>query len=441
MNNITELLNLKDEDIEDLTVINEKDNSKTFYIKLKRKLEHCPTCGSKSIIVKDYKLKIIKHPILNGIKCNIKYKCRRYKCKLCGKTFYEQNSFVDENSNISKYTKLRILEMLKEKRNTFSFIAKECNVSITKVVEIFDSLGNIKRNKLSKAICLDEYYDPSSGIGKYNLVILDFIRNEIIDILPDRTKYYIHYYLQTFQKDELNIVKYVSIDMWEPYKDISKLYFKEAIVSVDPFHVMKHVIKTLDNIRLDVMRKFNKNSNEYYLLKRFNYLLFKNFNDIKYFSPKLNKRLGCYLNSESTLDLILKIDVTLNFAYEIKELYHNFNSSFINKDKHKELDEIILLCKQSQNEHLINLSKTLKHWYQEILNSFTFINERRITNGLIESKNSLIRVITSNANGFTNFKRERNRIMYCFNKSIIFETNKNSTKRHLKSRGRYKLHN
>ena len=192
--------------------------------------------------------------------------------------------------------------------------------------------------------------------------------------------------------------------MWKPYKLIAEVYFKNAIISVDPFHVMKHFIAALDKVRLDVMRKYKKNSNEYYLLKKFNYLLFKNYNDIKYFEPKLNRRLGRYLNGESTLELLLQIDETLNFTYELKEQYHRFNTIFKIQSKKEELDEIISLCKQSQNEHLTNLSKTLKHWYQEILNSFIFINGRRITNGLIESKNSLIKVIISNANGFTNFK-------------------------------------
>ena len=434
MNNIIELLNLKEKDVEKLDVINEKDNSISFYIKLKRKIEYCPACGSLEINVESYKIRKIKHPILNGVECNIKYKCRRYKCKICGRTFYEKNTFVDENSNTSKYTKLRILESLKDKRKTFTSVAQECNVSVTKVIEIFDSLGNIKRNRLSKAICLDEYYDPSTGIGKYNLVILDFIEKEIIDILPDRTKYYIQNYLQKFTKEELENVEHISIDMWEPYKAIAEVYFKNATISVDPFHVMKHVIAALDKVRLDVMRKYKKNSDEYYLLKKFNYLLFRNYNDIKYFEPKLNRRLGRYLNGESTLELLLQIDETLNFTYELKEQYHRFNTIFKTQSKKEELDEIISLCKQSQNEYFINLSKTLKHWYQEILNSFTFINRRRITNGLIESKNSLIRVITSNANGFTNFKRERNRIMYCFNKEIIFEEAKIPIKRYFKKR-------
>ena len=81
----------------------------------------------------------------------------------------------------------------------------------------------------------------------------------------------------------------------------------------------------------------------------------------------------------------------------------------------------------------------MNHIKQEILNSFTFINGRRITNGLIESKNSLIRVITSNVNGFTNFKREKNRIMYCFNKNNVFEEAKIPIIKHLELREKYKM--
>ena len=100
---------------------------------------------------------------------------------------------------------------------------------------------------------------------KYNLVLLDFIEKEIIDILPDRTKYYIQNYLQKFTKEELENVEHISIDMWEPYKAIAEVYFKNATISVDPFHVMKHVIAALDKVRLDVMRKYKKSSDEYYL--------------------------------------------------------------------------------------------------------------------------------------------------------------------------------
>lgn len=39
----------------------------------------------------------------------------------------------------------------------------------------------------------------------------------------------------------------------------------------------------------------------------------------------------------------------------------------------------------------------------------------------IEAKNRLIGILLFNANGYTNFKRSRNRIMYCLNKLDTFK--------------------
>ena len=69
----------------------------------------------------------------------------------------------------------------------------------------------------------------------------------------------------------------------------------------------------------------------------------------------------------------------------------------------------------------IEVARTLSNWKKEIINSFIYIDEyRRISNGPIESMNSKIKLIIRNGNGYVNFNRERNRIMYCLNKKHIF---------------------
>ena len=56
----------------------------------------------------------------------------------------------------------------------------------------------------------------------------------------------------------------------------------------------------------------------------------------------------------------------------------------------------------------------------EIINSFTRIDGRRINNSYIESKNRQLEHLINNANGFVNFERTRNRIMYCLNKNDTY---------------------
>ena len=63
----------------------------------------------------------------------------------------------------------------------------------------------------------------------------------------------------------------------------------------------------------------------------------------------------------------------------------------------------------------MTISKTLKSWKREYLNSFTWVNGRRISNGPLEGKNNYIKKILSNANGYRNFNRTRNKIMFSQN--------------------------
>ena len=177
-----------------------------------------------------------------------------------------------------------------------------------------------------------------------------------------------------------------------------------------------------------------------YLLKHFNWLLHKSFFKLKDGETELNRRLNLYLNNVSTLDLLLKIDSELKYAYDLKERYLSFNNL---KDKElaaEQLNDIINEYKISDIKEFIEVAKTLKHWKEEIVNSFTFYNNRKITNGPIEAKNGTIRKILSNGNGYTNFQRERNRIFYCFNDQWITDPLLENVKikRKGKPRGKYK---
>ena len=82
----------------------------------------------------------------------------------------------------------------------------------------------------------------------------------------------------------------------------------------------------------------------------------------------------------------------------------------------------------------------LENWKTEILNSFIYIDERRISNGPIESINGRIKVLMKTSLKYKNFERLRNRIMFCINKnSLPLMTNeKNSHKVEGKKRGKYK---
>ena len=114
------------------------------------------------------------------------------------------------------------------------------------------------------------------------------------------------------------------------------------------------------------------------------------------------------------------LDDEINRDYKLKEIYRAFDSitkeEINDYDMEKELDSIIKQFEISQIEEMIEVSETLKNWKQEILNSFVWIKDRRISNGPIEGKNYYIKKILYNGNGMQNFERARHRILYSQNR-------------------------
>jgi len=127
---------------------------------------------------------------------------------------------------------------------------------------------------------------------------------------------------------------------------------------------------------------------------------------------KYNHRLKQYINYPALLEKILQIDPILKEAYELKEAYLLFNQTSTIDTAAEELSHIIVLYQSSSIAVFREISSTLINWFEEIVNSFTMINGKRISNGKIESTNSRIKTILKVANGYQNFSRLRNKIMY-----------------------------
>ena len=115
--------------------------------------------------------------------------------------------------------------------------------------------------------------------------------------------------------------------------------------------------------------------------------------------------------------MMLKIDKDLKEAYELYHEYIRFNDKKYDdiSKVSSDLEEIINDFFISNNKEFNDLAHTLNNWKFEIVNSFIVYKGRRLSNGPMEKRNDLIKKILKIANGYTNFKRFRNRAMYCLN--------------------------
>lgn len=432
------LLGLQPDDIQELYITN--DNQMIYInITLKRQNCFCPRCGGIHFVSKGYEHKKITHSIFNLNASVIQFNHRRLKCKDCGKSFMEPNPFCDARQRISNATIFQVLKDCKRLNYTYSSIAEKNHISATSVIHIFDQYVDMKSSPLPRVLSIDEFYLGKTWKNKFACVFVDWEQNSIIDIFPSRKKYSLYSFMQYIPKKQFDNVKYVSIDMNTTYKQFAHHYCKKSIVMVDSFHVVKNINEALKNLRIHIMYKQEKDSVEYYLLKHWNYLLMKRKGDIENNVPQYNKKIGYAINKVEILELILKIDPILKTAYQWKENYLDFNEDYTYENASKRYDELydeLVILNINQFKDVLS---ALKNWRVEILNSFIKINNRRISNGPIESINGRIKILLKTSLKYKNFERLRNRIMYCINKnSLPTMTNKKKTNKVVgKERGKY----
>ena len=421
---IIKLLNLEKFNMHIIKLDTVKNDNILFcYIALENNKDKCPVCNSEGT-VKEYVKKKLTHPISNNNPCFIIYNARRFCCKICKHTYYEKNPFALKNNKLSLYTIYAVLNDLKDHTVTFKNIANKYNISVTSVINTFDSYIDANRRHLPEAICIDEFYTSKKRQYKYACVFMDFLSKKIIYVYPSRRKDRLTSELSFIPKNERLNVKYVIIDMWDTYRDLASIYFPNCKIAVDSFHVIKHLNDAIDSIRLKVMKKFDKHTNTliqndiyYYMLKKYHFFFTMNFENIFNVQTYIRK-LKTRWTKHEIRNYLFSIDDDLKNAYILKEKYREFNLTADYETCDQEFEELMNDFLNSKHEEFRAFGKLLYHWKKEIKNSFIRYQGKRLSNGPIEGANSRIKTILKSTNEYTNFNRLRNRIMYSLNKDI-----------------------
>ena len=432
---ITSLIGLKDDEVESI-VMEEKNNEICIYVTLTNHGVRCPNCGHFTTSVHSYYTKKIVHSIFNDKKCLIIYRSRRFICSnpKCKHTIFEHNPFCSQYANISDRTVEIVLEKLKMVNETFTSVAKEVFLSPDEVSKIFDEHVQMPRNRLSPIMAIDEFYFSRTRYKKFAVMLLNLEKMEIIDIIPDRTKPTLDKYFSQIPSEERELVRYVSMDMYATYRNAIYQYFPKAIVCVDTFHIKQHVNDALNAVCIRVMKRYESDtgSHEYYLLKYQRDLLFKDFDYVPLNQIPLNKHFHARLSDKRLLDFLLGIDKQIHLGYDLKFAFDQFEDvNYKPDDKEELLNNFIERCYISCIPEFMKVGQTCDNWKKEILNSFAFYKRKkiiknepkvvncRVTSSPIEGMNRFVKQILLLSNGYVNFDRARN--------SILYKLNKNST--------------
>ncbi len=410
---IKSLLDLEDTGIEILEDLFKKEpypggTRKVISAKLSPLITTCPHCASEGSIIKHgTKTSLVRLNKVTECETFLELRKQRYLCKDCVSTFSATTPLVDPGCFISKPVKLAIL--LKA-QNTISewIVAKEYGVSHQTVHRILHSESlQIKRsyNYLPSFLGIDEFKSVKNADGAMSFILCDVLHKELIDIVEDRRLPSLIRYFHRYPLKVRERVKAVVIDMYEPYIQLIKAVFPRAEIIIDKFHIVQHLTRALNKIRIQTMKKFDSKTKDYKLLKKYWKLLLKP-------QEKLStKPFYCYTLQKHTSSLDVLEDI-LELDQHLCEQYHLIQA-LTSCVRYRDEKRFFSLMENYWEEADLELKKVITTFLRlekPIRNTFRSV----FTNGFVEGMNNKIKLIKRTSYGYRSFVNFRTRIMICF---------------------------
>ena len=437
---ITNVLNISKDDINTLNV-SFNDDVVTYEITLKRKKLDCPLCGGKLISHGHGRAKPIKSASLREYKNIILYRANRYLCTECNHSFTQENPFTYSKFSSTYQLMRNVLTYLGNLNYTLDMISKELKISNTQVNNYLDSFITIPKLELPEWLGIDELHNPELSYkhSSYLCVLVDCNQRCIYDVLGSRSKDYLSNHFSALTVEERSKVKYVTIDLWLPYKEIAKKYFPSCLIAVDPYHYVSHLCDDFDRLRLDLMNQCVYGSNAYYLLKKWNWLL--TTDNVNLDNDKVyNNRFKCKLNRRDIFNMIMDTFPSLADAYYLKEEFRRFVRESDYQTALNNYDNYINNFKDCGIKEYDEFTNILINWKEEILNSFLRpYDEHKLSNALTEMINGKLGAYIRISHGISNFTRFRKRVLYALNPKIFYSLTSvlSSDKHEGRKRGTY----
>ena len=411
---ILPLLGIPGATIKDIDTDNDPKNP-TIYLELQDIRGFCPKCGSTKIEIKDYYTVRINNSITKRRHLTVEIRVRRYRCQKCGKSFKQEYTLASKGSSISEPVKAAIVEDLKEML-TASQIAKDHHVSITTVIKLLNNpLLKQTALKLSPIICIDEFCFRHSKYkeGKYPAVISNPLNGQIIDIIPSRWKAVLFEYFNKVKYPERQQVKYFVSDMNETYRQVKKVFFKDAIHVADRFHLIKAFNEAITSIRTKIIKQeIYYDTKEARFLKKNWKIFLKDRNEL--YKKKHVDKYGIITDATMDLDRCLIKYPDLYYAYWTKEDFRRQTKKLM---FYKEAETIVNFYETKLNHSTIvemnKIGRTLTNWKQEIINGMIKNDYNfKISNGIAESMNNFIQTMIDICYGMPNFDNMRQRVLF-----------------------------
>lgn len=348
----------------------------------------CPHCSSDNLVGFGRNEQLVRDLPIHGKRVGIYVDTKRYQCRSCNKTFYERLPAVDGKRMMTS----RLVKWMGEQsvKRPFAHIAEEIGVTENTVKNVFrDYINELERTvrfETPQWMGIDEIHI----IKKPRCVVSNIEHNTVVNVLRDRNKKTVADYL--FRLKGRDLVKCVTMDMWEPYKDAVHDVLPQAVIVIDKFHVVRMANECLEAVRKEIRGSLTDKQRRGLMHDRF--ILLKR---------------ECNLEGldRITLESWTKNYPALGAAYRAKEQFFDiYNALAVHEAQTLFRDWEAGLAPEIRDA-FYPLIRAVNNWMPEIMAYF----EHPVTNAYTESLNNLIRVMNRLGRGYS-FEALRAKILF-----------------------------
>lgn len=368
--------------------VHETEHDYHIYTETSHSPDICQACSSFEIVGYGRIEQLVKDLPVHGKRVGVYINARRFKCKQCGKTFMEDLPGVNSKRMMTD----RLVSYIGKQSlgRTFAGIAGDVGIAESTVRNIFrdyiNELEQTVRFEIPQWMGIDEVHI----IRKPRAVISNIQHKTIVNILIDRNKKTVAKYLSRLEGKEE--VRYVAMDMWNPYRDAVKSVLPNARIVIDKFHVVRMANEAMEKVRKSLRGSLLPKQKRTLMHDRF--ILLKRKKD---------------LNTQESLLLStwLGIHEELKTAYTLKESFYDIWESKIKDDALKSYKAWVNNITPDMQSAFKPITTAVSNWQEEIFAYF----DHPITNAYTESLNNLIKVMNRLGRGYS-FEALRARILY-----------------------------
>lgn len=370
--------------------VEEQDGNRLVIARHIEEPRTCPKCGT-------YEARLYRHGTQDqvimdtpaqGQRVGIRLTRQRWRCRECGGTFWGDYEIIDETKRMT--VRLRQFIERESLRRTFTSVAEDVGVDEKVIRNVFSE--HVATLDAETKLVTPEWLgiDEIHLLGSPRAVLANLKERTVVELLRSRNKKPLWSFLNS--KMDRRRVQLVTMDMWAPYRDLSRSTFPGATVVVDKFHVIRMASAALDAVRKEEGKKLSDSKRRQ--LMRGRHLVLRRSSDLAERDILLLQGMLAHLPR-------------LKDAYEAKEAFYDWYDVRGVDAAREALEAWKASVPRSVRPAFGALLTALGNWEEEILAFF----EHRATNAYVESLNNVIRAINRMGRGYS-FLAIRAKVLY-----------------------------